>query len=59
MFEILSQLNYNLLLLQNQSQQVVPRYGLQAGNVADELDVFYNDKVVSQILDGQKSFERF
>lgn len=35
----------------------VQRYGLQVGNVADELEVFYNGKVVSQILDGQKSFD--
>ena len=35
----------------------VQRYGLQVGKVADELEVFYNGKVVSQILDGQKSFD--
>ncbi len=35
----------------------VQRYGLQVGNVADELEVFYNGKVVSQVLDGQKSFD--
>ena len=35
----------------------VQRYGLQVGKVADELEVFYNGKVVSQIIDGQKSFD--
>jgi CzcA family heavy metal efflux pump len=38
-------------------RMAVQRYGLQVGNVADELEIFYNGKVVSQILDGQKSFD--
>ncbi len=38
-------------------RKAVQRYGLQVGNVADELEIFYNGKVVSQILDGQKSFD--
>lgn len=38
-------------------RMAVQRYGLQVGNVADELEVFYNGKVVSQIIDGQKSFD--
>ena len=38
-------------------RMAVQRYGLQVGKVADELEVFYNGKVVSQILDGQKSFD--
>ena len=33
------------------------RYGLQAGKVAEDLEIFYNGKVLSQILDGQKSFD--
>jgi len=33
------------------------RYGLQAGKVADDLEIFYNGKVSSQILDGQKTFD--
>lgn len=39
------------------NRMAVQRYGLQVGKVADELEVFYNGKVVSQILDGQKSFD--
>lgn len=35
----------------------VQRYGLQVGKVAEDLEMFYNGKVVSQILDGQKSFD--
>ncbi len=38
-------------------RMAVQRYGLQVGKVADELEVFYNGKVVSQVLDGQKSFD--
>ena len=38
-------------------RMAVQRYGLQVGKIADELEVFYNGKVVSQILDGQKSFD--
>ena len=38
-------------------RMAVQRYGLQVGKVADELEVFYNGKVVSQIIDGQKSFD--
>ena len=33
------------------------RYGLQAGKVAEDLKVFYNGKISSQILDGQQSFD--
>ena len=33
------------------------RYGLQAGKVADDLEIFYNGKVSSQILEGQKTFD--
>lgn len=38
-------------------RNAVQRYGLQVGKVAEELEVFYNGKVVSQVLDGQKSFD--
>ena len=38
-------------------RMAVQRYGLQVGKVTDELEIFYNGKVVSQILDGQKSFD--
>ena len=33
------------------------RYGMQTGEVARDLEVLYGGKVVSQILDGQKSFD--
>jgi len=35
----------------------IQQYGLQVGKVAEDLEVFYNGKVVSQILDGQKTFD--
>ena len=35
----------------------VQRYGLQVGKVAEDIEIFYNGKVSSQILDGQKSFD--
>jgi len=38
-------------------RMALQRYGLQAGKVAEELEVFYNGKVVSEVLDGQKSFD--
>ena len=38
-------------------RNALQRYGLQAGKVADDLEIFYNGKVSSQILDGQKSFD--
>lgn len=38
-------------------RNAVQRYGLQVGKVAEDLEMFYNGKVVSQILDGQKSFD--
>ena len=38
-------------------RKALQRYGLQAGKVADDLEIFYNGKVSSQILDGQKSFD--
>jgi HME family heavy-metal exporter len=38
-------------------RQAIQQYGLQVGKVAEDLEVFYNGKVVSQILDGQKTFD--
>ena len=38
-------------------RQAVKRYGLQVGKVAEYIEIFYNGKVSSQILDGQKSFD--
>lgn len=35
----------------------VQRYGLQVGKVAEDIEIFYNGKVSSQILDGIKSFD--
>lgn len=33
------------------------QYGLRAGEVAGELETFYNGKVVSQVIQGQQSFD--
>lgn len=33
------------------------RYGMQTGEIARDLEVLYGGKVISQILDGQKSFD--
>ncbi|MFC4233341.1 efflux RND transporter permease subunit [Parasediminibacterium paludis] len=38
-------------------RNAIKRYGLQAGKIAENLEVFYNGKVSSQILDGQKTFD--
>ncbi|HEY0677364.1 MAG TPA: efflux RND transporter permease subunit [Chitinophagaceae bacterium] len=38
-------------------RQAVQRFGLQVGKVAEDLEIFYNGKVVSQVIDGQKSFD--
>ena len=35
----------------------IQQYGLQVGKVAEDLEIFYNGKVASQILDGQKTFD--
>ena len=35
----------------------IRQYGLQAGEVADELETFYNGKTVSQVIEGQQSFD--
>ena len=38
-------------------RQALKQYGLQAGKVAADLEIFYNGRVVSQIIEGQKSFD--
>lgn len=38
-------------------RDALQRFGLQAGKVAEELEVFYNGKVTGQIYDGQKTFD--
>ncbi len=38
-------------------RNALQRYGLQAGKVAEDMEVFYNGKVVSQVLEGQKTFD--
>ncbi len=38
-------------------REALQRYGIQAGKVAQDLEIFYNGKVVGQILDGQKTFD--
>jgi Cu/Ag efflux pump CusA len=35
----------------------IRQYGLQVGEVAEELETFYNGKEVSQIIQGQQSFD--
>ncbi|MDQ3142806.1 MAG: efflux RND transporter permease subunit [Bacteroidota bacterium] len=44
-------------LLIKVNRQALQRYGLQSGKVTKELEVFYNGKVMGQIVDGQKSFD--
>ncbi len=39
------------------NRNALKQYGLQAGKVAEDLEIFYNGKVVSQILEGQQSFD--
>lgn len=39
------------------NRDALMRYGLQAGKVADDLQVFYNGKVTGQVLDGSKTFD--
>jgi CzcA family heavy metal efflux pump len=39
------------------NRDALQRYGLQAGKVAQDLEIFYNGKVTGQILDGNKTFD--
>lgn len=39
------------------NRAALQRYGMQTGEVARDLEVLYGGKVVSQILDGQKTFD--
>ncbi|MEQ1746685.1 MAG: efflux RND transporter permease subunit, partial [Saprospiraceae bacterium] len=39
------------------NRAALQRYGMQTGEVARDLEVLYGGKVVSQVLDGQKSFD--
>ncbi|MFZ6010558.1 MAG: efflux RND transporter permease subunit [Bacteroidota bacterium] len=44
-------------LLIKVNREALQRYGIQAGKVAQDLEIFYNGKVAGQILDGQKTFD--
>ena len=39
------------------NRDALQRYGIQAGKIAEDLEIFYNGKVEGQILDGQKTFD--
>ena len=38
-------------------RDALQRFGLQAGKVAEDLEIFYNGKVTGKIYDGQRSFD--
>jgi len=44
-------------LLIKVNREALHRYGLQAGKVAQDLEIFYNGKVTGQIIDENKSFD--
>lgn len=44
-------------LLIRVNREALQRYGIQAGKVAQDLEIFYNGKVTGQVLDGQKTFD--
>ncbi len=44
-------------LLIKVNREALQRYGLQAGKVAQDLEIFHNGKVVGQILDGDRTFD--
>jgi CzcA family heavy metal efflux pump len=44
-------------LLIKVDREALKRYGLQAGKVARDLEIFYNGTRTGQIIDGQKSFD--
>lgn len=39
------------------NREALKRYGIQAGKVAGDLEIFFNGKVVSQIIQGQQYFD--
>ncbi len=39
------------------NRSALQRYGMQTGEIARDLEVLYGGKVISQIMDGQKSFD--
>jgi len=44
-------------LLISIDREALKRYGLQAGKVAEDLEIFYNGKTTGQVIDGQKTFD--
>lgn len=44
-------------LLVTVDRDALKRYGIQAGKVAEDLEVFYNGRVTGQVLDGQRTFD--
>lgn len=38
-------------------RDALAQYGLNTGKIAEDLELFYNGKVISQVFDGQKSFD--
>lgn len=38
-------------------REALQRYGIQAGKIAEDLEIFYNGKVTGQIIEEQKSFD--
>jgi CzcA family heavy metal efflux pump len=44
-------------LLIKVNREALQRYGIQAGKVAQDLEIFYNGKITGQVLDGQKTFD--
>lgn len=38
-------------------RDALQRFGLQAGKVAEDLEIFYNGKLMGKMYDGQKSFD--
>lgn len=44
-------------LLIKVNREALQRYGLQAGKVAEDLEIFYNGKVTGQIINDNKTFD--
>jgi HME family heavy-metal exporter len=38
-------------------REALQRYGIQAGEITKDLEIFHNGKVTGQVLEGQKSFD--